>query len=82
MDLTIVSPTQTKTVSIDWLEIETHKGSLVIQHGHAPSYIVLKPASQAQWLLSSGVTETLFIGHGFAEVGREKIMLIVDRQEN
>lgn len=80
MELTIVSPLETKTVSIEWLEIETMRGNLVIQSGHAPSYIVIKPQSQAQWLDVDGVTDTLFIGHGFAEVGREKIMLITDRQ--
>jgi F0F1-type ATP synthase epsilon subunit len=81
MDLTIVSPTETKTVSIEWLDIETMRGNLVIQPGHAPSYIVVKPKSQAQWLNADGITDTLFIGHGFVEVGREKITLITDRQE-
>lgn len=81
MDLTIVSPTQTKKISIDWLEVESMRGNLVIQPGHAPSYIVVKPKSQAQWLSSDGATDTLFIGHGFVEVTRDNITLITDRQE-
>lgn len=82
MELTIVTPIQTTMIDITWLEIETYKGNLVIQSGHAPSYIVLKPKTNVQWLASSGQTESMFIGHGFLEVNREKLMLIADRQES
>ncbi len=82
MELTIVTPVQTTVTNITWLEIETYKGNLVIQTGHAPSYIVIKPKTNVQWLASSGQTESMFIEHGFLEVNREKLMLIADRKES
>ncbi len=42
MDLVISGTNRAEIIPIEWLEVETHKGNLVIQEGHAPAYIVLK----------------------------------------
>ncbi len=79
MTLTIISPQSSKRFLINWLDIETLRGSLVIQPGHAPEYIVLKKESDISWALATGAIEKIKVANGFLEVQRDRIMLICDR---
>lgn len=80
MSLTLISPQSSKTVLVEWLDIQTLTGSLVIQPGHAPAYIVLKKNSTVTWFLTTGVEESIDIVDGFLEVRRNKVILVRDRE--
>lgn len=80
MKLEIISPTSSKEVIVDWLEIDTLKGNLVIQHGHGPAYIVVKPKSDVKWGLATGAIEKIAVENAFVEVKREGAVLILDRE--
>lgn len=80
MTLTLISPQSSKTVEIEWLDMQTLTGSLVVQPGHAPAYIVLKENSAVRWSLVTGIQETIEVAQGFVEVQRDKVVLIRDRE--
>jgi F0F1-type ATP synthase epsilon subunit len=78
LELTLLTPTSSRTVNATLLEIETLMGNLVIQPGYAPSYIVLKPGSTVSWTLPNETTITLKVVRGFLEVQRTKAVLIFE----
>jgi F0F1-type ATP synthase epsilon subunit len=80
IDLIFSRPYETKTITVDWLEVETEKGNLVIQPGHAPSSIVLKEPSFVQWSLPSGTIEKIHIKRAFLKVDRHSCLLIIDSE--
>ncbi len=80
MSLTLMSPQSSKTLEVEWLDIQTLTGSLVIQQGHAPAYIVLKKYSAVTWLLTTGAQESIEVVQGFLEVRRDKVVLVQDRK--
>ncbi len=80
MDLVISGTNRAEIIPIEWLEVETHKGNLVIQEGHAPAYIVLKKSSFVQWSLETGVLEKMKIERAFLKVDRKKCLLIIDNE--
>jgi F0F1-type ATP synthase epsilon subunit len=80
MNLTLLSPRSSRIVHVSWIEIEALSGNLVIQPGHAPEYIVLKPNSAVAWALESGAIERITIVQGFADVKRDSVVIILDRE--
>ena len=77
LQLTLLGPTKSRTIDIEWLEIQSHEGNMVLLEGHAPAHILIKPDTPAQWKLTSGTVERTDIKHGFLEVRRDRALLIV-----
>ena len=78
MELHIISPTSTNKLSIEWLEVETPKGSFVIQHGHAPLLLILahnKPITFVK--TGSNKHESIPVGSGILESDRTQITIIM-----
>lgn len=80
IDLIFSRPHESKTIAVDWLEIQTERGNLVIQPGHAPTYIVLKESSFIQWALPTGTIEKTQIKRAFLKVDRHSCLLIIDSE--
>src|SRR5262245_20634874 len=81
LELTFLTPTSSRTVTVTSLEVETLTGNLVIQPGYAPSYIVLKQNSTVTWTLPNETTVTLKIKEGFLEVHRTRAVLIFEGEK-
>lgn len=80
MNLIFSRPRETQTITIEWLEVETSKGNMVIQEGHTQSYVIVKPYSTLTWLLSTGATEKMHIGKAFLKIDRTTCLLIIDSE--
>lgn len=79
MELKIVSPQETKTHGILWLEVFTELGSFVIQPGHAPTVLTPLPNKEIIFGLTNGKRETLTVPRGILEVGRNKAVLLINQ---
>lgn len=77
MQLEIISPLRIITHEIAWIEFNTDAGSFVIQKGHAPTLLVLKPYDNIVYRLKTGKQETTEISSGIADIQREKVTVIV-----
>lgn len=77
MQLNIAMPTQKKTVTIAWLDINTDVGNFIIQPEHAPMIITLLPNSQVMYCLNNGKLETMNVKFGIAHITRESVTLLL-----
>ncbi|MGC2310556.1 MAG: hypothetical protein WA432_02985 [Candidatus Babeliaceae bacterium] len=76
MELIIRGPTECITKTIQWLEIRTTQGSLVIQNGHAP-VIALLPAQDIIFQTTEDIIESIAISKSIMEVTRQTISLLL-----
>jgi len=79
MELKIVSPQETHTHSILWIEVLTPSGSFVIQPGHAPTVHILLPNKKVTFGLKNGKKESLIVPRGILEVDRKKAVLLINK---
>lgn len=79
MELHIISPEQTVTHSVAWIEVDTIAGNFVIQSGHAPTILLLSPDKELIFCLVNGKRESLLVPRGILEVSREVITLIINQ---
>ena len=77
MKLEIISPMKLQSYEIAWIELNTDVGSFVIQKGHAPTVLVLKPNDEMIFRFEDGKQETVEVGNGIAEITREKVSVII-----
>lgn len=78
-ELTCITPTSNKTIMVQWLELETPTGNLVIQEGHTPLITSLKPQCEVRFATTSGLIEGLEIRGGIAKIDRKSALIIVDQ---
>ncbi len=77
MELTLIGPTSSQTLDINWLEVATHEGNFVILPGHMPMIILLAPNKELTMERTDGSTMVMTIAGGFLEVTRTAVMLIL-----
>lgn len=77
MLISIKSPAQSVAKQVDWLEIHTSNGSMVILPGHAPMVVALKPNSQITMMIN-GTKHQEQILQGIAHVTREGVTLLLN----
>lgn len=76
--LNIITPTgQTKTY-VEWLDVTTTSGNMVILENHAPLLAVIHPNSTLSWKISDGAVEARTVENAIMHVGRTTIMIITD----
>lgn len=80
MELVVVSPFETHTHDIAWIELTTLMGNFIVQHGHAPMVVSLKEQSFIVFRLESGKRETITIRQGIAEITRTKVTVLINEQ--
>lgn len=76
MQLQLVTPKKQETFTIEWIELQTTTGSIIIQPGHAPLICSLKPASIIRFAAPELITREVIMG--FAQVDRSSVMLLLD----
>jgi F0F1-type ATP synthase epsilon subunit len=75
MEISIISPVMQRTVTVEWIEVNTPTGNLVIQPGHAPLITMLSARQVCILGLPNGKQES-FITGGILKVDRNKALLI------
>lgn len=77
MNLSIASPTIRREEKIAWIELTTNDGNMIIQPGHAPMIIRLKPQSTATYRLRNGKEEARTVAQGVAHITRAGVTLLI-----
>lgn len=79
MEFRIVTPQETLTYAVAWIEVNTPAGNFVIQPGHAPTILILSQGKEMNFRLVNGKQESLIIERGILEVTRKTTTLIVNK---
>lgn len=77
MKLNILSPTQSKSFDVKWIEVQTDKGNFIIQQGHAPIIVTITQNKELVLGLADGSTTVMNIMGGILEVKRDAILLLL-----
>lgn len=80
IQFTLLSPTSSKTMDINWLEIQTLEGNFVIKPGHAPLIVVAAPNKELTIELSDGSVTMMSIAGGILEVNRTTALLLLTHE--
>lgn len=81
MKLDILTPRETKTFTIAWLELNTATGNMVVQRGHVPMIVNLMPNQPIIFRLKNGKQEIITPRQGVAEIDREEIRILMTEGE-
>ncbi len=77
MNLKIVTTQKITDYEIDWAELNTPVGNMVIQKGHAPLMIELKSGHELKYQTTDGKKHALMIVQGIAHVTRFEIKILL-----
>jgi F0F1-type ATP synthase epsilon subunit len=81
MQLHLISPTTSAEHTIAWIELPTYDGSIVIQRGHEPILLMLKPNHYIVFKLKTGKQAQLMVAQGVAAIDREVVTLLAEVTE-
>ncbi|MCK4264740.1 hypothetical protein KAW80_00060 [Candidatus Babeliales bacterium] len=77
-ELEIVRPTESKKISIFWLDIEGLEGSFVVGPNHSSLISILKPKSRMIYKTIQNLEVEIDIFGGVIKVGNNKALVILD----
>lgn len=81
MNLVIVSPQHKEQYAIEWVEVQTTSGALVIKQGHAPIILTLVAQSDIYFLLKTGEKKLMhLIRPGFLQVDRISATALISQE--
>lgn len=76
MKFTIITPQSSRTLEINWLEVETAQGSFTVQEGHAPLIAPLSANKEISIHLKDGSITTMTLAGGILEVTRDSVIVL------
>lgn len=81
MELKILSPNSQTVVQVDWVELVTTVGSMIVQNNHAPSIVALAAPSSLHYVRFGDTTIVSFPieKSALAHVTRKNITVIVSQ---
>lgn len=77
MKLKIITTQKIVEHEVDWVELNTPVGNIVIQQGHAPMIIQLSAGYELLYQVSSGATESVLIVQAVAHVTRFEVQVLI-----
>ena len=77
MKLKIVTTQRVTEHEIDWIEINTPAGNMIIQPGHAPMMIELRSGHELIYQKSDGSQDSIMIVQGVAHVLRHEVKILL-----
>ena len=82
MKLLIISPQHQESYIIEWVEVNTPQGNLVIQPGHAPLIVTLVSHKDITFLLKTGETHSMRLERpGFLEIDRNSVTALINQSQ-
>lgn len=76
MNLTLVSPDAYQEVIVAWIEINTPKGSYIIQPGHIPMIMPLLSHMPLTFQNKLGKKENIMIREGVVHIQRDHVIVV------
>ncbi len=80
MKFILISPTKTKELDVDWLEVQTEFSNFVIKEGHAPIVLILASNKELSIGLKDGSKTVMTISGGILEVNRSSATLLLKQE--
>jgi F0F1-type ATP synthase epsilon subunit len=80
MQLTLVRPTGSEIVAINWIEVYTNQGSFTVLPGHAPLIALLAEKQEITIELQDGAVRLLPIKAGIVQVDRQSVTILVTHE--
>ncbi len=77
MKLKIITTQKTVEHDVDWVELNTPVGNMIIQQGHAPMIIQLSSGYEFLYHISDGATESIMIVQAVAHVTRFEVQVLI-----
>jgi len=78
MELSIITPNETADYVIEWIELNTPTGNIVIQPGHTPMILILESDKPAVFRLENGTQESITVRQGIADIRRDRATLVIN----
>ncbi len=80
MKFILISPTKSKEMDVEWIEVQTQESNFVIKKGHAPIIVILAPNKELSLGLRDGSTTIMTVAGGILEVNRDKATLLLTNE--
>ena len=77
MILKIITTQRIIEREVDWVELNTPVGSMMIQQGHAPMIIELSSGHELLFQVVGGVIESILIMQGVAHITRFEVKILL-----
>ncbi len=77
MKLKVITTQKLIEHEVDWVELNTPVGNMVIQQGHTPMIIQLSPGHELVYQISGGATESILIVQAVAHVKRFEVQVLI-----
>lgn len=77
MKLKVITTQKIVEHEVDWIELNTPVGNMVIQQGHAPMIIQLSQGHELVYQISGGATESILIVQAVAHVTRFEVQILI-----
>lgn len=77
MKLKVITTKRVIEHDVDWVELNTPVGNMVIQEGHAPIMIELMQGNELLFQISGGPVESILIVQGIAHVTRAEVKVLL-----
>lgn len=78
MELQIISPLESQTYDIAWVELITDEGGFIIQKGHAPMVLILAHNKEITFRLKTGKEESRAFRQAIADITRTAVTIIAN----
>ena len=62
---------------VDWVELNTPVGNMIVQEGHAPMIIELRAGHELVYQITDGALQSILIVQGVAHVTRNEIKILL-----
>ncbi|CDK30767.1 F0F1-type ATP synthase epsilon subunit [Candidatus Babela massiliensis] len=80
MKFILISPTKSKEMDVEWIEVQTQESNFVIKKGHAPIIVILAPNKELSLGLQDGSTTIMTVAGGILEVNRNTATLLLTNE--
>lgn len=80
MKFILISPTKSKEMDVEWIEVQTQESNFVIKKGHAPIIVILAPNKELSLGLKDGSTTIMTVAGGILEVNRSTATLLLTNE--
>lgn len=77
MKLQIITTQRTLEYEIEWAELNTPVGNMIIQHGHNPMIIELTSGHEFIYKKEDGAQDSIMIVQGIAHITRNEIKILL-----
>ena len=77
MKLKIITTKKSIEHEVDWVELQTPSGNIVVAQGHAPVLIELKSGHELEYQVTDGRVESILIIQGVAHIQRFQVTILL-----